>query len=77
MLSPYYSMTSIQLLSAAQLAYQRINRNPDILNDYEIKVINLNGGCRRELVLTAFMHHIRKESADLDFAQMIGILGKS
>lgn len=48
----------------------------DILNDYEIKVINLNGGCRRETVLTAFMHHIRKESADMDFAQMVGILGE-
>ncbi|KAK8378937.1 hypothetical protein O3P69_009579 [Scylla paramamosain] len=63
------------LVNAAQLAYKRINNNSDILRDYEIKVINLNGGCRRETVLTAFMHHIRKESADVDFAQMIGILG--
>lgn len=63
-------------ISAARLAYQRINQNSDILNDYEIKVINLNGGCRRETVLTAFMHHIRKESADMDFAQMVGILGE-
>ncbi|KAG0710468.1 Insulin-like peptide receptor [Chionoecetes opilio] len=67
--------SSKSLVNAARLAYQRINKNPDILLDYEIKVINLNGGCRRETVLTAFMHHIRKESGDMDFAQMIGILG--
>lgn len=67
--------SSMSLVNAARLAYQRINNNPDILNDYEIKVINLNGGCRRETVLTAFMHHIRKESGDMDFAQMVGILG--
>ncbi|KAK3874047.1 hypothetical protein Pcinc_020983 [Petrolisthes cinctipes] len=67
--------TDKSLVNATRFAYQRINQNEEILQDYKLEVIFLNGGCQRETVLTAFMHHVRKDSSLNEFEQMIGILG--
>lgn len=70
--------SSDTLVFAARLAYDNINKNKDILQDFDIQVMNQNGGCKSEDVLTAFMHYVRKDSNDptsLAFEQMIGVLG--
>nr|XP_045615701.1 uncharacterized protein LOC123768923 isoform X1 [Procambarus clarkii]XP_045615702.1 uncharacterized protein LOC123768923 isoform X1 [Procambarus clarkii]XP_045615703.1 uncharacterized protein LOC123768923 isoform X1 [Procambarus clarkii]XP_045615704.1 uncharacterized protein LOC123768923 isoform X1 [Procambarus clarkii] len=67
--------SSHTLVNAAELAYNNVNKNDKVLHDFEIDVLNQNGGCKSEDVLTAFIRYVRKDSSHLTFEQMIGVLG--
>lgn len=67
--------SSHTLVNAAELAYKNVNKNDKVLHDFKIVVLNQNGGCKSEDVLTAFIRYIRKDSSHLTFEQMIGVLG--
>lgn len=71
------------LLNAAALAKERINKNDNILSDYEIEIINDDGKCQSDMVLKAFITYT-KQGIDnggglnkIKFDQMIGVLGPS
>ncbi|KAG7155890.1 Tyrosine-protein kinase transforming protein ros-like [Homarus americanus] len=67
--------SSHTLVNAAELAYHNVNSNDNVLQDFEIDVLNQNGGCKSEDVLTAFIRYVRRDSSHLTFEQMIGVLG--
>ncbi|XP_047475227.1 atrial natriuretic peptide receptor 2-like isoform X2 [Penaeus chinensis] len=67
--------TSATLLRAAYMATDRVNNNSEILQDYDIKLMVQNGGCKSEYVLASFIHYVRSETGSPPLEQMIGILG--
>lgn len=67
--------TSATLLKAAYMATDRVNNNSEILQDYDIKLMVQNGGCKSEYVLASFIHYVRSETGSPPLEQMIGILG--
>lgn len=60
------------IIPAAVLAIELINRNKTILPEFELELIVKDSGCRSELSLKAFIEHIMDS---VRFRELVGILG--
>lgn len=69
-------LSTLLIWTVAMFAVDRINNNPDVLKNYEMKLIATDGSCTSEKVLGLFFDFITKTPQNLNFNQMAGILGE-
>ena len=64
---------SLFTLTAAQMAKERVNKNPVILKDYNLEIFVSNGACKMVDVLSKFIKYLVYNNNPFD--KMAGILG--
>lgn len=63
-----------ELPHAADMAVKDINKNPNILSQYHLKLTRHNGQCNSDLVTNIFIDYVLSSKSG-DLRRMVGILG--
>lgn len=68
--SAYLKFNLLRVL-AAQMAIQAIDVDPNIMSNYELKLLEEDGSCKADVVMKAFIGYVTNET----YKHTVGILG--